>query len=196
MRHISSLALLACVACGSQVSSEEEAELAYLGLDGAIGRAMDLGFQGFNAADSANIDAQTGEGDESGTMTITGQIDQGASNNKGMRLFVGLEDYQDLVDLDDDESAEVVVTYWTDPEGEAPSFDLQLRGIPDGTLSGTLSGAFRMEGDLEGEVTIDVDIDGELQPAGDGTERVPGTTSVIGTATGPGGGTFAIDLTL
>ena len=197
MRTITPFAFIACVACGSQVSNEEEAELAYLGLDSAIARAMDLGFDGFNASDSANIDPQTGNGDESGTMTITGQIDQGASNNKGMRLFVNLEEYQDLVDLDEDEAAEVVVTYWTDPEGDLPTFDLQLRSIPDGTLSGTLSGSFRMEGDLEGEVTLEVDLDGSLQPVGEeGTERAPGTTTVVGTAVGPGGGTFEIDLTL
>lgn len=195
-RTIPTMSLLACVACGSQVSSEEEAELAYLGLDGAIARAMDLGFQGFNAADTANIDPQTGSGDESGSMVITGQIDQGASDNKGMRLYLSLEEYQDVVDLDEEDGSEIFVTYWTDPEGELPSFDLQLRGIPDGTLSGTLVGAFRMEGDLEGEVTLDVDIDGTLQPVGtDGTERAPGTT-VVGTATGPGGGTFDIDITL
>ncbi|TNE84962.1 MAG: hypothetical protein EP330_26515 [Deltaproteobacteria bacterium] len=189
--------LLITTACGSSVSSEEEAELAYLGLDGAISRAMDLGFQGFNAADSANIDAQTGNGDESGTMTITGQIDQGNSDNKGMRLFVALEEYQDLVDLDEDDSSEVSVTYWTDPEGELPTFDLQLRNIPTGTLEGTFAGTFQMEGDLEGDVVLDVDIAGSLQEDGSGgTEREPGTVTVVGTAVGPGGGEFAIDITL
>ena len=52
-------------ACGGgDVSSEQEAELSYLGLDSAIERAMDLGFAGFSAADSANIPEQVGNGDE------------------------------------------------------------------------------------------------------------------------------------
>lgn len=189
--------LVLLTACGGKVSSEEEAEMAYLGLDRAVQRAMDLGFDGFSAADSANIDPQTGAGDESGTMTISGQIDQGASDNKGMRLDVVLEEYQDLVDLDEDEDSEVVVTYWTDAEEALPYFDLRLRNIPDGTFDGSFSGTFLMEGDLEGDVTIAVDIDGALQSDGaDGTERAPGTVSVIGTAIGPGGGEFDIDITL
>lgn len=181
---------------GGAVSSDEEAEFAYLGLDGAIARAMDLGFQGFNQADSANIAPQTDDGDESGTMTVTGKVDQGASDNKGMRLDVALEEYQDVVDLDEDEDREIVVTYWTD-DSNLPYFDIQLKNIPTGTLSGSFSGFFEMEGDLEGEVELSVQLDGELQEDGaGGTERAPGTTSITGTATGPGGGTYDIDITL
>lgn len=189
--------VLVLTACnGGAVSSDEEAEYAYLGLDGAIARAMDLGFQGFNAADSANIPAQTGEGDETGTMTVSGKVDQGASDNKGMRLDVALDEYQDYIDLDEDEDREIVVTYWTD-DGNLPYFDLQLKDIPTGTLSGSFSGFFEMEGDLEGEVELSVQIDGDLQDNGSGgAERAPGTTSVTGTATGPGGGTYDIDITL
>jgi hypothetical protein len=60
-----------------------------------VGKAMDLGFAGFNAATSANISPQKTSGTVKGSLTITGQVDQGASANKGMRLQVKLEDYQD-----------------------------------------------------------------------------------------------------
>jgi len=51
---------------------------------------MQLGFDGFNSASSANIATQTAAGAKSGTLTVTGQVDQGASANKGMRLQVAL----------------------------------------------------------------------------------------------------------
>ncbi|MCO4745338.1 MAG: hypothetical protein KC912_11165 [Proteobacteria bacterium] len=199
MRNTLVLAVpLLLVACGGgSVTSEEEAELAYIGLDGAIERAMDLGFDGFNAADSANIPEQVGDGDESGTMTVNGQVDQGSSDNKGMRLTVALDEYQDVVDVDPEDDNEVVVTYWTDAEADLPVLDLGLRNIPDGTISGDFSGTFQMEGDLEGDVTLDVTIDGEIESDGaDGTQRAAGTITVTGTAVGPGGGSFDIDITI
>jgi hypothetical protein len=56
---------LACmqVGCGGGVSSEEQAQRAYLGLDKSIGKALVLGFAGFNAASSANISPQSTSGD-------------------------------------------------------------------------------------------------------------------------------------
>ena len=49
-------------------------------------------------ASSANIPEQTGAGELSGTMTISGQVDQGASANKGMRLEMSLAgDYADVI---------------------------------------------------------------------------------------------------
>jgi hypothetical protein len=198
MRNTILLAVpLLLAACGGSVSSEEEAELAYIGLDGAIERAMDLGFDGFNAADSANIPGQVGQGDESGTMTVNGQVDQGSSDNKGMRLTVALDEYQDVVDVDPEDDSEVVVTYWTDAEAELPVLNLSLRNIPDGTITGDFSGTFQMEGDLEGDVTLDVTLEGEIESdGGGGTQRAAGTITVTGTAQGPGGGSFDIDITL
>jgi len=190
-----SMILVGC--SGGAVSSEQEAELAYLGLDRALSRAMDLGFDGFNAASSANIPEQVGSGDESGKMTINGQADQGASDNKGMRLTVALEEYQDLVDVDTDDSSDVSITYWTDPESALPTFDLSLRGIPDGTFEGSFAGTVQMEGDLEGDVVLDVSVAGQLESDGaTGTQRAAGTVTVSGTAVGPGGGTYTIDLSL
>src|SRR5882724_10545790 len=130
---------LVAVACGgTQVSSDEQARRAYLGLDKSIGKALTLGFAGFNAASSANIDPQTAPGDKSGTLTVTGQVDQGASPNKGMRLRVGLANYSDG-DVVPDGGSPVAVTYQTDA-GAEPALGLTLRGIPTGTFMGTLGG--------------------------------------------------------
>src|SRR5262245_26607098 len=78
-----------------KVSSEAEARQAYFGLDRAIDRALNLGMAGFNAAHSANIPDQTGTGDITGMLVVSGQVDQGASNNKEMRLKTAFTMYQD-----------------------------------------------------------------------------------------------------
>ena len=54
----SALASVLASGCGSGVSSDEQARRAYVGLDVAIDKAINLGFDGFNAASSANIPAQ------------------------------------------------------------------------------------------------------------------------------------------
>jgi hypothetical protein len=70
-------------ACGSdELDSDEEARRAYLGLDLSIEKSLGLGFAGFNAASSANIDPQIGTGDGGGMLTITGQVDQGTSGTR------------------------------------------------------------------------------------------------------------------
>lgn len=194
------LTLLLLAACGT-VSSDEEAELAALGLEDAIERAVDLGFDGFHAADSANISPQTGEGEVSGTLTVSGQVDQGASDNKNLRLDLLLEDYADLVDLDlegseddDEDEEDFTVTYWTNEDPGLPYLELKLRDLPDGELSGTLYGSFEMEGDLEGMVELDLVLSGPLEPDGEGDGRpVDDAVIVTGTATGPRGGVYEVD---
>src|SRR5262245_14899995 len=126
--------ILSAVGCGSGVGSEEDAALAYSGLDASIDKAIDLGFAGFNAASSANIDPQTDKGDLAGTMTIDGKVDQGASTNKTMTLSEELVGYSDVKDL----------VY--DTEGTLPVIDMKLSKVPDGTLDGTLSGTYTMSG--------------------------------------------------
>src|SRR5256885_14469491 len=94
-------ALIACAviatACGGSkgIDSNEEARRAYLGLDDSVGKSIELGFDGFNTASSANISAQNTAGTDTGTLVITGQVDQGQSANKEMRLFVGMMNYSD-----------------------------------------------------------------------------------------------------
>src|SRR5262245_4028116 len=87
---------LALPGCGSDdVGSEEDAKLAYEGLDGSIDKSIQLGFKGFNEASSANIAPQTDKGDKAGTVTVAGQVDHGASDNKTMNLTVELKGYSD-----------------------------------------------------------------------------------------------------
>lgn len=174
---------------GGKVSNEADAELAYLGLDGAVARALALGLDGFNAASSANIDPQSAPGDTSGTLTVTGQVDQGSSDNKGLRLELALDDYSDT--LGDDGEPDLL--YETDPDA-LPSLDLQLRDIPDGTLQGTLVGTFAMDRALTGLVALDLALDGTIEDDGaGGTRRVEGETRVTGTATSDYG-TYEVDL--
>jgi len=178
--------LVLLAGCGSGVNSEDQARRAYLGLDASIDKGITLGFAGFNSATSANISPQSTTGALSGTLTVTGQVDQGASTNKGMRLL------EDLVMYSDDGK----LVYVTDAAAR-PNLDLSLKKIPDGTLDGTLTGAFTMSGELAGQVTLALAFTSVLQPnAADATkvERKPGTTHITGTATSPAG-VYAVDLT-
>lgn len=193
MRSLALLLLLS--ACGGAVDSEADAEFAWLGLEGALDKALDLGLQGFSEASSANIDPQEGTGDVSGTITVTGQVDQGASDNKGLRLDVELVDYQDLADADpDDDEEDLAIVYVTDPEA-LPFADLKLRNTPDGTFDGTFTGTVDMSGFLEGFVTLDLALSGPLESDGEGgTRRVEGETLVTGTVTNDAGGVFTVDI--
>ena len=178
--------VLGSVACGSdEVGSDEDAQRAYEGLDGSIDKAISLGFQGFNAATSANIDPQTASGDKTGSITVSGQVDQGSSDNKTMNLTEELKDYSDDEEL----------SYNTG--GTLPLLSMKLAKVPTGTLDGSLAGDFDMTGELEGTVTVSITFAGELQAtAADPTkvERKPGTTHITGTATS-GEGEYVIDVT-
>lgn len=172
------------------VDSPAEAELAYMALDGAVQRGLELGLQGFAAASSANIDPQAADGDTSGTMVITGQVDQGSSDNKGLRLFMALEDYSDT--LGDDDEPDVI--YQTD-ETSLPALNITLKDMPAGTLDGTLVGTYAMDGVIAGIVELDVTMSGETEDDGSGVAvRHPGSTHITGTATSDYG-IFEIDVT-
>ena len=204
MRKLVPLFLFACVlssaACSDDdedLDSNEEARRAYLGLDESIGKCLTLGFDGFNSAASANISPQTANGDETGTVTITGQVDQGASDNKGMRLYVGMVEYSDGPFEIDGDGHTIEITYDTSTvQNEQPFLSLSLRDIPDGTLTGTLVGIYHMRGAIEGDAHLDLALAGNIQDDGSGTAvREPGTTTVTGTATS-GAGTYEVDITL
>jgi hypothetical protein len=188
-------------ACSSDdVSSEEDARIAYLGLHRMIDRALNMGMAGYNEASSANIPTQERTGDVTGTITITGQVDQGVSPNKEMRLDIDLVEYRDdiLVEGDLDAGLGVAIVYDTDPEETAPRVELSLRNIPDGTFTGTLRGSFLMTGDLEGRVTLDLQLSGDIEevPNSEGDiRRVPGSTTVSGSAESRYG-VFDVDLVL
>ena len=189
------------MACGDDgdIDSNEEARRAYLGLDQSIEKSLALGFAGFNSATSANIAPQADVGIVAGTLTITGQVDQGSSDNKGMRLYVGMVDYTDgpILLTVDDEEIQVDVTYDTSADiATQPYLNLSLRNIPNGTLTGTLVGDYTMDGDLEGTATLNLSFTGNIVDDGTGkTIRAIGTTHVTGTATS-GDGVFEVDIML
>jgi hypothetical protein len=184
--------------CGNDISSDEQARRAYLGLDKAVEKSLQLGFAGFNAASSANIPPQSGTGNAGGTLTISGQVDQGSSSNKGMRLRVGMTEYTDgEVKVSENEAA-VDVTYSTATDTTMqPALNLSLKNIPTGTFDGTLVGTFQMAGDLEGDVTLNLTMAGQLEDDGTGkVRRKAGTTTVTGTAKSGEGGEYAVNVTL
>jgi len=194
-----SLMTLACLAgCdgGSGVHSEDEARRAYLGLDVSIDLAVDLGLRGFNDAKSANIPPESGAGALAGTMTVTGQVDQGASDNKQMRLLVAMVGYSDVAHLVYATGAASSGAGGAGGTTEAPpTLDMSLKAIPTGTLSGQLVGTFQMSGDLAGPVTLSLAFTADLASDGaGGTMRKVGTTHITGTATSPPG-TYAVDVT-
>ena len=193
----------ALVGCGKQVSSDEQAERAYLGLDPSIDKALQLGFDGYNAATSANIPDQTTSGDASGTLTVGGQVDAGQSTNKVMNLRIAMTNYSDGVVSIAGET--VAVTYATpsDPNDPTlqtlPLLSLTLHNVPNGDFTGELIGLFQMTGDLDGEVTLDLTMSGLIEEDGVGTQkvrRVAGSTTVSGTATTTGGGLYTVNVTL
>lgn len=197
--------LVFAVGCGSDdaVDSNEEARRAYLGLDLSIEKSINLGFQGFNLASSANIEAQTTAGAVGGTLTVAGQVDQGSSANKTMRLNIGMVDYDegDVVINDDGDTIHIV--YDTAAEAaNQPYLTLKLSNIPTGTLEGSLTsntnmtGVYLLDGDIKGELTLNLTITGTLMAGATAGSvvRVPGTTTVTGTATNSDGGVYDIEL--
>ena len=184
--------------CGNDISSDEQARRAYLGLDKSVEKSLQLGFAGFNAASSANIPAQMIAGNAGGTLTITGQVDQGSSANKGMRLRVGMTGYTDgEVKVSENDKA-VDVTYNTSTDTTMqPALNLSLKNIPTGTFDGTLVGTFQMAGDLEGDVTLNLTMTGQLEDDGTGkVRRKAGTTTVTGTAKSGDAGEYQVNVTL
>ena len=190
MRRILFLTWMLTACSSSSVNSTEQAKAAYLGLDESIDKAITLGFKGFNEAKSANIPTESTNGDLSGTMTVTGQVDQGVSANKQMRLLEALDTYSDT-------DAGIVYGTSTDAgtDGAPATLDMSLQGIPNGSLNGSLNGTYGMTGALKGTVALSVTFTGTLEPGGDGgVDRKPGTTHITGTATS-GSGVYQIDIT-
>lgn len=197
-----SVASLSAAACSDDgIDSDEAARRAYLGLDGSIEKSLNLGFAGYNSATSANIAPQNGTGDAAGALTITGQVDQGASSNKEMRLYVGMVDYTDGVFQVQVEGEQVPVdvdlTYDTSAVvTEQPYLHLSLRNVPDGDFTGELTGTYLLAGDIEGDVTLTLTMAGAIMDGGGGVVvRVPGSTTITGTATS-GDGLYDVAITL
>ncbi len=186
-------ALVAAACTNHNVSSDEQAKEAFEGLNKFIGKSITLGFDGFNMATSANISPQMTNGDSAGTVTVTGQVDQGSSANKGMRLNVAMAGYNDGKFTVDGTSLNV--TYDTNSMA-LPALTMMLMNIPTGTINGSVVGTFDMKGDLTGSVDLNLTFNGMLMSGPSNTVvRVPGSTTVTGTATS-NSGMFQVDVTL
>jgi hypothetical protein len=180
------LLLVVCAAgCGNgSVHSDADAQKAYLGLDASIDKAINLGFDGFNAASSANIPTQMTTGTSKGTLVVTGQVDKGQSSNKTMRLDTAYTMYSD----------DGKVIYDTN-SAALPLLSMDLMNVPTGTLTGSFDGAFTMTGDLKNTVTLALSFTGTLQSGGNNTVvRAPGSTHITGTAVSDYG-TYNVDVT-
>jgi hypothetical protein len=183
-----------CAEDDGDLNSPDDARRAYLGLDASVEKSLDLGMDGFNAASNANIPTQSDVGDASGTITIDGQVDQGASDNKGMRLTVALEMYSDgVIETVDDTDVELI--YDTYPDN-LPDLTLTLRNIPNGTLEGTLEGTYELHGFIEGTASLSLSMSGPIEDDGSGgISRVVGQTHVTGTAQS-GDAVYDVDVTI
>jgi hypothetical protein len=131
-----------------------------------------------------------------GMLTITGQVDQGSSANKGMRLLVGMVGYTEGPVMVDNDTT-VQITYDTNIDATMqPALTLMLKNIPTGTLDGTLLGTYQLSGDIKGDVMLNLTIMGQLMDGGGGKVlRKPGTTTVTGTAMHDGG-TYNVNVTI
>jgi hypothetical protein len=195
MRSTLILVLLLGACTSDSVDSNEQARRAYLGLDSSIEKSLNLGFAGFNAANSANIPTEMAAGDATGTLTIAGQVDQGTSPNKEMRLTFTLVDYSDGPFEVDSNHDKYTITYASDTT-TVPALSLSLRNIPTGSITGTLVGTFHLTGDIMGDVALNLMIAGTMADGGGGTvTRAPGSTTITGTAT-QGDGVYNVDVTL
>lgn len=183
------LLVVAAVGCSDDgVSDEEGARIAYLGIDPAVDKMLDLGFKGRSEASSAHIPEQSTTGDVSGTMTVGGKVDAGNTKNDEMDLTVVLVGYSDGA-----VASEGIDDIVYDSEGPL-NLGASLKGLPDGTLNGTLSGTVFMHGGLEGAVSLSLSFAGETEDDGAGTaRRKAGTVRVTGTATSDYG-VFTVDV--
>jgi hypothetical protein len=177
------------------VNSDEEARRAYLGLDKSISKSLALGFTGYNAATNANIPTEMTTGDVSGTLTVTGHVDQGNPNQVSMGLSVAMTTYSDGKDAIDDMASTVNITYTTS-NSALPSLSLKLNASAGDTLSGSLSGEYTMSGDLKGTVTLNLQLDGKFSGNAPNVTRVEGSTTVTGTAVNSSGGTYTVNTTI
>ncbi|HEX5059108.1 MAG TPA: hypothetical protein VFV99_07095 [Kofleriaceae bacterium] len=186
---------LACAAC-SGVDSDEQAHRAFLALDQSIVRTLNLAFQGFNMATNTTIAPQTAEGNHGGTLTVDGTIEQSAAM-KTLRLDVAMVGYDDGdVLFNDSDTVHVKFDTATDAT-MLPHLDLALTtNAFSGTLdaNASMTGLYQLRGDLTGTLALDVMISGYTM-VGNGTERVPGSTQIVGTATNGDGGVFEINIT-
>jgi hypothetical protein len=187
--------LLAAASCGDDtaVNSNEQARRAYLGLDKSVSKCLALGFQGYNAASNANIPAEMANGDLTGTVAISGHVDQGNPGQVNMNLAVDMIMYSDNRIVIDNAGHTIGVTYAT-ATAAPPALSLKLNSSSGNALTGTLMGDYQMTGDLTGKVTLNLQLSGTFSGTAPNVTRVAGSTHVTGTATNSAGGVYMVDV--
>jgi hypothetical protein len=150
---------------------------------------------GYSAATNANIPTETAAGDATGTLTVTGKVDQGNPSQVSMGLSVAMAMYSDGKITVDDKGDTISVTYATGT-ASPPSLSLKLNASAGDTLSGSLAGDYTMSGDLQGTVTLNLQIDGKFSGTAPNVMRVAGSTTVTGTAVNSSGGTYTVNTTI
>jgi hypothetical protein len=185
------------VGCGNgdSVTSDEQARRAYLGLDKSISKSLALGFAGYNAASNANIPTEMAAGDVTGSLTITGHVDQGNPSQASMGLAAAMTMYSDGKIVVDDKNNTITVTYATDT-ATPPSLSLKLNSSSGNTLTGSLDGVYAMSGDMQGTVTLSLQLNGTFSGTAPNVTRVAGSTTVTGTAVNSSGGMYMVNTTL
>jgi hypothetical protein len=191
------LMVTAVVGCGSgdSISSDEQARRAYLGIDKSISKSLALGFAGYNAATNAKIPTQMTTGDATGTLTVSGKVDQGNPSQASMGLDAALAMYSDGAIVVDDQQHTIDVTYATD-SAAPPSLSLKLNASSGNSLTGSLDGTYQLSGDLGGTVTLTLQLSGTFSGTAPDVMRVAGSTTVTGTAVNSSGGTFMVNTKL
>src|SRR6185369_13898262 len=116
---------------------------------------------GYNAATSANIPTEMAAGDATGSLTITGHVDQGNPSQVSMGLTVAMTMYSDGKIAIDDKGDTIALTYAT-AAAAPPSLSLKLNASAGDTLTGSLAGDYTMSGDMQGTVTLNLQIDGKF----------------------------------
>jgi hypothetical protein len=192
---LSVITLTAGCGNGDSINSNEQARRAYLGLDKSISKSLALGFAGYNAASNANIPTQMTAGDVTGSLTITGKVDQGNPSQASMGLDAALTMYSDGKIVVDDKNDTIIVTYAT-ATATPPALGLKLNASAGNTLSGSLDGEYTMTGDLQGTVTLTLQLNGTFSGTAPNVMRVPGSTTVTGTAVNSSGGMYMVNTTL
>jgi hypothetical protein len=197
MRSLTTLLVVALApGCGNDngnaVNSNDQARRAYLGLDKSISKSLALGFAGYNAATNANIPTEMAAGDATGTLTVTGHVDQGNPSQVSMGLSIAMAMYSDGKVTFDDMGDSTNLTYATSAAA-LPSLSLKLNSSAGDTLTGSLAGDYTMTGDLQGTVTLNLQIDGKFSGTAPNVMRVAGSTTVTGTAVNSGGGSYTVN---
>ena len=186
-RRLALFLVVAACGCnnGDAPTVNTQAMEAYLGLDSSIDKALNLAFVGMNRAATANIAPETAAGDKKGNVVVQGQVDQGSSSQRTIRVDALYDGYSDDGD-----------TFYATDAAAPPLLALELHGIPYGTFSGTFLGQFTMSGLFAGPLTVELTFDGQLQPTGNlgAVARVPYSTHLHGTAVSDYG-TYAVDFT-